>query len=300
MPLTRYKVLFANPSRHVQLITGSANPALARALLASGRFIEVSVDHTPFPDGELHPVIGPIAVRTEVVVLQSTRTPEQWVELLLLLDAARRAGAARIRAWIPYLGYARQDRLTIQGEPLSLEVMARTIGSRCDEVAVVEIHNPATLAMFGVPASNVTCHQAIADHLRAIGTDQVLAPDAGSRDRAAAVAALLGIPHDHLEKTRLDGERVEMVPKDLNVTGKRVAIVDDMIATGGTIIEAAKQLRDQGAASVDALCIHGVFAGSRFATRPEPLDAVHASDTLPGPYTTFSVAQALVEAAEDR
>ena len=121
----------------------------------------------------------------------------------------------------------------------------------------------------------------MADRLGSWGVDVILAPDRGARPRAEACADLLGLPCDHLEKTRLSATEVVMKAKDLDVAGKRVAIVDDMIASGGTMVTAARQLKEQGATRVYAACTHGLFTGGAVPKLlAGGIDRVLCTDTL--------------------
>ena len=252
-----------------------------------------------FPDGEglvriLEPVKG-----HDVVVVQSTAPDPNLVELLLWQDAAWEAGARSVTSVIPYLGYARQDRSFAPGESVSSRAAARAISASTDRVVTVDPHKEEVLRFFGGKAHAVSAVPQLAAELARWGVDTVLAPDRGARDRAEAAARLIGARVDHLEKTRLSATEVRMAAKELDVRGARVAIVDDLIASGGTMLTAARELKAQGAQAVFAACTHGLFTGGA-APRllSGGLDRILATDTCPVPdgVAMTSAAPAVVDA----
>jgi ribose-phosphate pyrophosphokinase len=134
----------------------------------------------------------------------------------------------------------------------------------------------------------------IADLLQnEVSPDFVLSPDKGAIARATEVAGLIGCDFSYLEKTRVDAHTIEHTPKDLDVDGKVVAIVDDMISTGGTICRASDALRRQGATEVHAACTHGLFTGGAILRLSNHVDGVHSTDSLPNPRAVVSAAPAL-------
>ena len=139
--------------------------------------------------------------------------------------------------------------------------VARALATTADSVVTIDPHKEHILDFFFDGAHSVSAVPQLAEELGRWGVDCILAPDKGARDRAEGAARQLGVAFDHLEKTRLSATDVRMEAKDMDVAGKRVAIVDDMIASGGTMITAAKQLKKQGAKAVYAACTHGLFTG---------------------------------------
>lgn len=243
------------------VLAGSASHPFAQELarLLGARLGQVEAKR--FPDGEgyvriLEPVQG-----QDVVVVQSTAPDPNLVELLLWQDAAWEAGARSVSTVVPYLGYARQDRAFAPGEAVSSRAAAKAIAATSDRVLTVDPHKPDILRFFGGKGHAATAVPQLAAQLKAWGVDAVLAPDKGARDRAEEAARLIGAKADHLEKTRLSATEVRMQAKSLDVAGRRVAIVDDLIASGGTMLTAAQQLKAQGAVAVYAACTHGLFTG---------------------------------------
>ena len=127
----------------------------------------------------------------------------------------------------------------------------------------------------------------------------MLSPDEGRRENAEQVAEVVGCEADFLVKERLDGETVQMAPKSLDAGGRKVAIVDDIISTGGTIVKASEQLRKQGAASIVAVCTHGVFASNAIPRLKAACDEVHSTDTIENPTTAVTVAPEVARAIRE-
>ena len=201
---------------------------------------------------------------------------------------------------IPYYGYARQDKRFSAGESISARVVAEVISNYCDGVAILDLHSPEVLEETGLPVSFVSSMPEIADSLqRDVSPDFILSPDKGAISRASEVAELIGCEFSYLEKTRIDAHTIEHTPKDLDVSGKVVAIVDDMISTGGTICRASDALRRQGAKEVHAACTHGLFTGGALSRLANHVDGVYTTDSLPNPRANVSAAPALARGLKD-
>ncbi len=287
----------------VAVIAGSANRLLASELAAQLPSAALIADAASrFPDGECFVRIAADLAGQQAVVVQSSYPDENYVELLLLLDAAREAGASQVTAVIPYMGYARQDRAFQSGEAVASRAVARGVAALADTVLAVDPHKESILDFYACDRAAVSAVSALAKQLGEWGVEVILAPDAGARDRAARAADALGIPSDYLEKTRLGPEEVVMKAKDLDVAGKRVAIVDDMIASGGTMITAARQLKAQGATAVYAACTHGLFTGGAVPKLlAGGIDRVLATDSLePTGCDVVSAAPAIAAALAPR
>ena len=241
------------------VLAGRASPRLGAALAKELGCPLADVELKQFPDGELYVRITSDVQGKHVVCVQTTAPNDHFVELLLLQDAAHEAGAAQVTTVVPYYAYARQDQVFHPGEAVSARAVARAIYSTANRLLNVDPHKDHILEFFDGVSTQVSAVPQITAQLKDWDVDLVLAPDKGARDRAEQAAAILGVPHDHLEKTRIDATHVEMKAKDLDVAGKTVAIVDDMIASGGTMATAAAQLKQQGAKAVIAACTHGVY-----------------------------------------
>jgi ribose-phosphate pyrophosphokinase len=277
----------------VKIISGSASVGLARELARAvrGEFVEVSYEKHPggFPDSERYVrVLGALAGEHAVVV-QTTHPDPKIVELLLLLDAVQDLRPERVTLVIPYFGYGRQDRRFEPGEALSARAIAKHVQVGAHEVFTMGLHNPEILKFFDVPSRELSGMPAVGRFLKGRDVDFVLAPDGGAIRHAKEVAQVSGRPWDALEKTRIDPYTVKFEPKRLDVRGKRVAIVDDVISTGGTVALAAKELKAQGAKHVLVTALHGLFVGNAW-DKLAVCDEVATSDTIPSRATKFSVA----------
>lgn len=255
---------------------------------------------TTFPDGECYTRIDAEKLDDDVVIVQTTSPDSKLIELLLLQDAVRRLGAKSITLVIPYFGYARQDRVFKPGEPESAKVMCQHLDMNCDRVITVDIHKEAVLNYFNHPHKDLKAAPVIAEYFKGKGIDMVLSPDIGAAGRAKMVGEAMGVPYDHLEKTRLSGTDVRIAPAKADVKGKKVLIVDDMISTGGTIIAAAYALREAGAAGISVACTHGVFVNNAIEKfTGSSLDALLSCNTLNNPVSHISVASLIAEAIKD-
>ncbi|WP_400208169.1 ribose-phosphate diphosphokinase [Methanomethylophilus alvi] len=282
------------------VIGGSASMDLAKELASVMGCDYIQAATTTFPDGECYTRIDAEKLDDDVVIVQTTSPDSKLIELLLLQDAVRRLGAKSITLVIPYFGYARQDRVFKPGEPESAKVMCQHLDMNCDRVITVDIHKEAVLNYFNHPHKDLKAAPVIADYFKGKGIDMVLSPDIGAAGRAKMVGEVMGVPYDHLEKTRLSGTDVRIAPAKADVKGKKVLIVDDMISTGGTIIAAAYALREAGAAGISVACTHGVFVNNAIEKfTGSSLDALLSCNTLNNPVSHISVASLIAEAIKD-
>ncbi|NIS19787.1 MAG: ribose-phosphate diphosphokinase [Thermoplasmata archaeon] len=278
---------------------GSASPLLATRLARELDVALGKVDTKRFPDGECYVRIHDDLEREDVILVQSTRNDEELVELLLLQDAIQEFRVRSLITVVPYFGYARQDKLFNKGEAISSRALIQAIQRNTDTVLLCDVHNLMILTYFDIPVENVSGMLQIAQYLKDAGVEMVLSPDEGSVSRARIVGQIIGTSVDYLEKTRIDGETVKITTKMLDVYRKRVAIVDDIIATGGTIVEAAKQLKDQGAKEVIAACTHGLFAQGALEKLEKVVDTIVSSDSIENETSAVSVAPELCKAIKN-
>ncbi len=191
---------------------------------------------------------------------------ENLVVLLLLLDACRRAGAGRVTAVVPYLGYARQDRRSLPGEALGLRVVADMIvGAGAAQLVVVDPHTAAVESVFGVPVESVSAVTVLATVLGSAGVEHgvVVAPDLGAVKLARRLGEHLALPVAVVQKRRLSGETIRVDDVVGDVASRTPIVIDDMISTGGTIEGAVDALRARG--STDEVLVaatHGLFVGA--------------------------------------
>ncbi len=261
-------------------ITSPERGGLGQQLAEHVGASSVVYEREAFPDGERYVRIE-ADLHGEVALVADLRPHDAVVEALLAADAAREAGAATVTLLVPYLAYARQDRAFNPGEAVSSRAVLHALASAADALATVDVHNPRVLSFFQGPAVSEQAAPEIADVLGQRSVDLVLAPDAGARDRAGAVAGALGCPSDHLEKTRISSTEVQMKAKELDVSGATVAIVDDIISTGGTMATATGQLLEAGADRVLVAATHGLFVSGADKRLDEAgVDEVLVADTI--------------------
>ena len=277
----------------IKVVSGSASIPLGRALARELRadFIEVAFERHPggFPDGEHYVrLLGPLS-NEHVILVQPTWPDAKIIELFLLADAIHDSDADRITAVVPYFGYGRQDKRFLDGEPISAKTIAKHLAVDCDELVTMTIHNPEVLKTFPIPAREVSGMPSLGRYLKSAKVDFLLAPDDNAIRFAREVGDIASTPWDSLQKERIDSYTVRMTPKKLAVKGRTVAIVDDVISTGGTIATAAKELRSQGARRVIAACVHGLFVDNA-EKNLKACDDVIATDTIQSPHTKVSVA----------
>jgi ribose-phosphate pyrophosphokinase len=278
----------------MHVIGGTASTALAERIsreLGNAPFAIPFIKR--FPDGEMYLRVGGRLEGDDVVIVQSTRTDENFLELLLLEDAVRESGARRILVVVPYFAYARQDRRFFPGEPVSARMMCRHVELDADAVVTVDLHSAQTLARFTKPAFEASGIPAIARLLRERPTDLLVSPDKGGIERVRRMAQLLDKPWIALEKHRIDAEHVELSLPDafpIAMQGKHAVIIDDVITTGGTIVEAAKLLKRHGVGAISAACTHGLFLRDAFERIKAVTDEVYSTDTLGNPAEKASVA----------
>ncbi|MGC9554039.1 MAG: ribose-phosphate diphosphokinase [Thermoplasmatota archaeon] len=274
-----------------KVIAGSSSPTLARNLAQTLNAPLAETTIKRFPDGEVYVRLH--EDMEEAVIVQNTYPDHNIIELLFLQDAARRMGAEVVRVVVPYYGYGRQDRVFEEGEAVSAAKLARLIQQDADSLVTVDPHKDYITEFFGIPAYACSAVQEIASFF-AGRVDMALAPDRGAMDRAQAAARVIGCPYDYLEKKRLSGKEVEMHPKELEVEGGAVLIIDDIISTGGTMAAAIRSLKAQGASAVYAACSHGLFAGDAVERiTAAGCDDIVATDTVESAYSTISAAPAV-------
>lgn len=284
----------------MHVVGGSASKKLADELSRSLGATTSKVEIYRFPDDECYVRVDEDLADEDVVVVQTAWPDPNIIELMLLLDAVRDMEPSSVTTVVPYFGYARQDKKFKQGEPISARMLARMIQSQSDMFYTVDVHAPSVMSWFNtIPARSVCAHAQIGAFLKTEGIELVLSPDEGRRENAEQVAEVVGCEADFLVKERLDGETVQMAPKSLDAGGRKVAIVDDIISTGGTIVKASEQLRKQGAASIVAVCTHGVFASNAIPRLKAACDEVHSTDTIENPTTAVTVAPEVARAIRE-
>jgi ribose-phosphate pyrophosphokinase len=278
------------------VVSGSASSSLAKNLASEMGCAQANVESRRFPDFECYVRIYDNLNNEEVVLVQTAHPDEKIIELFLLQDAIREFTVNKLITVIPYFGYARQDKKFNSGEPISAKTLVRHIQLATDSVITVDIHEEGIIDWFDIPAKNISGMPQIGVYLKNLDPDIIIAPDLGALDLTKMVAEVVGCKWDYLEKTRIDGETVEMKAKNLSVSDKKVAIVDDIIATGGTIVKATEHLKSQGAKEVYAACTHGLFAKNALSRLQKVCDEVISTDTIENETSVVSVAKEIAGA----
>jgi ribose-phosphate pyrophosphokinase len=272
----------------MKIIGGSASRKLAGELAKALGFELTKTDFKRFPDGEAYVRILEDLEGEKVLLVQTTHPDPNIIELFLWQDAINEFEIDSLVTIAPYFGYGRQDKSFNPGEAVSSRALAERIELFSDETVVVDIHNTQVLDYFDKPVTNLSAGPAFARYFEG-KVDAVLSPDKGGVERAKQVSEQLGCDFDHLVKKRIDAETVEISPQSLNVEEKKVAIVDDIISTGGTMGLAARQLKEQGAVTVIAACTHGLFIDDAL-DKLYNCDEILATDTVESDLSKVSVA----------
>ncbi|MBZ5564724.1 MAG: ribose-phosphate pyrophosphokinase [Acidobacteriia bacterium] len=271
----------------LKVFTGNAHPGLAREI-CSELGVPLSEAYVGrFPDGEVRLQILENVRGADVFVIQPTCRPvnENLVELLVMLDALRRASANRITAVMPYYGYARQDRKDRPRVPISSKLVADLVTSAgADRILALDLHAGQIQGFFDIPVDHLFATPVTVNYFRKLRLKNVVvvSPDTGGVERARAFAKRLRVPLAIIDKRREDAHVVEMFNVIGEVEGKTCLIIDDMIDTAGTLAKSAQALVDKGAEKVLACCTHGVFADNAVKKiQAAPLEQVVATNSIP-------------------
>lgn len=272
---------------NLKLFTGNANPELAQEIAEyiGTKLGDARVKH--FSDGEISIMIDESVRGDDVYIIQPTCTPvnDNMMELLIMIDAMRRASAKRITAVLPYYGYARQDRKSRGREPITAKLVANLIdkaGAR--RVLAMDLHAQQIQGFFDIPLDNLMGLSILADYYKHKDTDNlvVVSPDMGGVARARNLAERIGVPLAIIDKRRPRPNVSEVMNIIGDIEGKEVILVDDMIDTAGTITNGAQALMDRGAKCVDACCTHAVLSGPAIERiEKSPIQELVTTNTIP-------------------
>ena len=273
----------------IKLFSGQAHPALAQEIADYLDMPIGDVRLTRFPDGESYCQFHENIRGADVFIIQPTSSPanENLMEMLVMVDAAKRASADRITTVIPYYGYARQDRKDKPRVPISSKLVADLLSAAgADRIVVIDLHAPAIQAFFDIPVDHLFAGPVLMDEIRKMKLKNlaVVSPDAGGVERARAYAKRLTADLVIVDKRRSGAETSEVMHVIGDAHDKTCVIVDDIIATAGTVVGTARALQKAGARSVLGCFSHGVLAGPAMERIAEAnLEELLVTNTIPIP-----------------
>ncbi len=300
--------------KNIKIFSANSHPVLAKKI---ADYLGISVGNSEvgtFSDGEIFLNINETVRGSDVFVVQSTCDPvnNNIMELLIMIDAFKRASAGRITAVIPYFGYARQDRKAKARDPISSKLVADLIATAgADRVLTMDLHAPQIQGFFNIPVDHLLGVPVLAKYYKEtfkdiLGETVVVSPDLGSVTRARNFAQRLDVPIAIIDKRRPRANVAEVMNIIGDIKDKNVILVDDMIDTAGTITQGAQALLDRGAKKVFACCTHGVLSGPAIdRLKDSCIEELVMLDTIPLPpekqfdrIKTLSVAPVFGEAIE--
>jgi ribose-phosphate pyrophosphokinase len=273
---------------NIKIFTGNAHPQLAKEIVNILGIDLGKSEVSKFSNGEINVKIDETVRGADVFVVQPITEPvnDNLMELLILMDAFRRASAGRITAVIPHYAYARQDRKTKPREPITAKLVADLLDvAGADRVLTMDLHAPQIQGFFNVPVDNLVGMPILASHfVENYNLDDmvVVSPDLGSVTRARNFARKLDAPLAIIDKRRPKANVCEVMNIIGEIKGKRVVMIDDMIDTAGTLCNAAEALVERGAKEVYACATHGVLSGPAIERiEKAPLKEVVLLNTIP-------------------
>ena len=278
------------------IIGGTASKPVAEDLAKEINGKLVNTISKRFPDKELYVRILDDISDKDVIIVQTTYPDQNIIELFLLQNAVEEAGAKTITVVIPYYGYARQDTKFQDGEAISAKALASLIGLNADKVVTVDPHKQHILNFFSTSAYSCSAVPEIAKYLKQKNIELVLAPDKGAVDRAKKASEIINCEFDYMEKTRINETTVEIKPKNLIAQNKNVAIIDDIISTGGTMALSIKELKKQGAKKIFVACTHGLFVGDAIKKLSTAgCEEIISTDTIVSDFSKVKIAPVIAD-----
>lgn len=296
----------------IKIFAGNSSKKLAQSICQQLDLDLGKVEVGKFSDGETSVNIQESVRGCDVFIVQSTNTPvnDNLMELLLIIDACKRASAGRITAVIPYFGYARQDRKARARDPISAKLIAdilQTAGA--NRVLTMDLHSSQLQGFFNIPVDNLMGMPVLAKYFKKVGVPSnitIVSPDTGSVVRSRAMASKFDAPLAIIDKRRPRANVMEVMNVIGDVNGRTCLMLDDMIDTAGTICQGAQALVDNGASEVIACCTHAVLSGPAIERlEASPLSKIIVLDTIDlpvekriGKIEIVSIADIFAEAIE--
>ena len=271
-----------------KIFAGSSNKSLSLAVSKKSGILLGKIHLSTFGDGEIDVWVEEKVNNSNVFIVQSSSQPinNHIIELALIADAVRRAGAHKITAVIPYFGYSRKEKQSRPGEPISAKVIADLItASGVNKVVAIDLHADAIVGFFNVPVIYLSALEILASRIEKekLINPIVVSPDTGGVKRARNFATYLGAPIAVMEKHRRveEHDEVEILSMSGEVKGDTAILIDDVISTGGTIIENAKALKEEGVKKIFVCASHGVFALNAIEKlENSPIEKVFVTDSI--------------------
>ncbi len=248
----------------IKLFSGNSNIELAKAIARKLNTELGEIEVGTFSDGEINVHIAETVRGRDVFIIQSTCSPvnDNLMELLIMIDAAKRASAGRITAVMPYFGYARQDRKARSRDPITAKLVANLItNAGADRVLTMDLHADQIQGFFDIPVDNLLGGPTLYNYFAKQQIDVVVAPDVGAVKRSRKVAEKFGVPLAIIDKRRPKANVMEVMSIIGDVEGKRCLMIDDMVDTAGTLCQGAQAIKDAGATAVYAGCTHAILSG---------------------------------------
>jgi ribose-phosphate pyrophosphokinase len=275
----------------IKIFAASANKQLSQGVVKHLGLELGKADTSRFSDGEVKVVVNETVRGSDVFIIQSTCPPvnDHLMELLIMIDAMRRSSAGRITAIIPYYGYARQDRRARSHDPISAKLVADMITQAgANRILSMDLHSPQIQGFFNIPMDHLKGFYLFAQHYKSkegFGDDLsnvvVVSPDFGSVARCKAFANILQVPLAIVDKRRLDDKKSQIDHFIGDVEGKYAILLDDVLATGGSLCNAAKTVMSQGAKAVYACVTHPILCGDAVnIINDSPIEELLVLDTI--------------------
>jgi ribose-phosphate pyrophosphokinase len=271
----------------IRVFSGNANIALAKKICEKLGVPLGKANVTTFSDGETRVEIDENVRGMDCFIIQSTCSPVNvtLMELLIMIDAMKRASADRITAVVPYYGYARQDRKVAPRAPISAKLVADLLTTAgANRVLSTDLHAGQIQGFFNIPVDNLFATPVLIDYMKKYYDDNtvVVSPDTGGVERARAFGKRLGASLAIIDKRREGPNEAQVMNIIGNIKGKRVIILDDMIDTAGTVVQAANALKEAGALEVSVCCTHPVLSGPALdRLEASSLKEIIVTDTIP-------------------
>lgn len=274
----------------IKIFTGNAHPELAKNI---AEILKVKLGDSEvgqFSDGEISLKINETVRNSDVYIVQPLSMPvnDNIMELLIMIDAMKRASAGKIAAVIPYYGYARQDRKSRARDPISAKLLANLLTSAgATRILTMDLHCPQIQGFFDIPVDQLVGMPKFKEYYKEKFKDSlsdvvVVSPDVGSVGRARSLANKLDVSLAIVDKRRPEANKSEVMNVIGDVKGKKVILLDDLIDTAGSITNAAKALEEKGATEIYACCTHGVLSGPALKRLEEsPIKELVMLNTIP-------------------